>query len=121
MIACDTSGKSTQKAFIFSPYKKLAKLSLKRDILSFIICNSLKLDSRVAMLSESSANWFSSAESGNTSSGRVCDDARNEPLDERRSGVVGRDCGPRELERRCGPDEDAFGVVLDAISVGCWL
>lgn len=36
MCHLPTSGKSTQKAFIFKPYKKLAKLSLKRARLSCI-------------------------------------------------------------------------------------
>ncbi|TKA71963.1 hypothetical protein B0A49_09940, partial [Cryomyces minteri] len=58
------SGKSTQNAFMFSPYKKPAKFSLKRDRLSCSSCKCMKLASRSAMLSDSSANAGSSASSG---------------------------------------------------------
>lgn len=50
-----TSGKSTQKAFIFMPYRKLAKLSLNLLKLSCINCKCMKLASRSAIESESSA------------------------------------------------------------------
>ena len=50
-----TSGKSTQKAFMFMPYRKLAKLSLNRLKLSCISCKCMKLASRSAIESESSA------------------------------------------------------------------
>lgn len=50
------SGKSTQKAFIFNPYRKLAKLSLNRVRLSCISCKCIKLASRSAIESASSAN-----------------------------------------------------------------
>ena len=50
-----TSGKSTQKAFMFIPYKKLAKLSLNLLKLSCINCRCMKLASRSAIESESSA------------------------------------------------------------------
>jgi len=50
-----TSGKSTQNAFMFIPYKKLAKLSLNRLRLSCINCKCIKLASKSAIESESSA------------------------------------------------------------------
>ena len=50
-----TSGKSTQKAFMFIPYKKAAKLSLNLLRLSCINCTCMKLASRSAIESESSA------------------------------------------------------------------
>jgi len=59
-----TSGKSTQKAFMFSPYRKLAKLSLNRDKLSCMSCRCIKFASRSAMLSEISAKAGSREESG---------------------------------------------------------
>lgn len=58
------SGKSTQKAFMFRPYRKAAKLSEKRASDSCISCRCMKLASRSAMLSLSSANCGSSASSG---------------------------------------------------------
>jgi hypothetical protein len=59
-----TSGKSTQKAFIFRPYKKLAKLSPNRDKLSCMSCRCMKFASRSAILSESSAKAGSREDSG---------------------------------------------------------
>lgn len=56
-----TSGKSTQNAFIFNPYKKLAKLSLNRVKLSCINCRCMKFASRSAIESASSANCGSRA------------------------------------------------------------
>ena len=50
-----TSGKYTQKAFMFIPYKKLAKLSLNRLKLSCISCRCIKLASKSAIESASSA------------------------------------------------------------------
>ncbi len=60
-----TSGKSTQKAFMFIPYKKLAKLSLNLLKLSCINCRCMKLASRSAIESESSANAGSRESRGN--------------------------------------------------------
>ena len=54
-VSWRTSGKSTQKAFMFMPYRKLAKLSLNRLKLSCISCKCMKLASRSAIESESSA------------------------------------------------------------------
>lgn len=63
---CRTSGKSTQKAFMFMPYKKLAKLSLNRLRLSCISCKCMKLASKSAIESESSAKAGSRDSSGKT-------------------------------------------------------
>lgn len=60
-----TSGKSTQKAFMFIPYKKLAKLSLNLLKLSCINCRCIKLASRSAIESESSAKAGSRESRGN--------------------------------------------------------
>ena len=60
-----TSGKSTQKAFIFIPYKKLAKLSLNLLKLSCINCRCMKLASRSAIESENSATAGSRDSRGN--------------------------------------------------------
>ena len=59
-----TSGKSTQKAFIFNPYKNPAKLSLKRDRLSCMSCRCAKFCSRSAMASLSSAKPSCRSSSG---------------------------------------------------------
>jgi hypothetical protein len=59
-----TSGKSTQKAFIFMPYKNPAKLSLNRAKLSCMSCKCMKLASRSAIESDSSAKASSSDSSG---------------------------------------------------------
>lgn len=61
-----TSGKSTQNAFMFIPYRKLAKLSLNLLRLSCINCKCMKLASRSAIESESSAKDGSSDSSGKT-------------------------------------------------------
>lgn len=58
------SGKSTQNAFMFRPYKKAAKLSLKRASDSCISCRCIMFASRSAMLSLSSAKPGSSVSSG---------------------------------------------------------
>lgn len=60
-----TSGKSTQNAFMFMPYKKLAKLSLNLLKLSCINCRCMKLASRSAIESESSAKAGSRDSRGN--------------------------------------------------------
>lgn len=99
-----TSGKSTQKAFIFMPYRKLAKLSLNRLRLSCMSCRCIKLASRSAIESLSSANPGSSASSGKA---EVAVDwpgvkvwlSRREVWEEGRSGVEGREGGwAREAE-----------------------
>lgn len=92
-----TSGKSTQKAFMFMPYKKLAKLSLNLLKLSCINCRCMKLASRSAIESESSANAGSRDSRGKAEA----EDApgvkvwlsRREVREEGRSGVEGREGG----------------------------
>ena len=92
-----TSGKSTQKALIFMPYKNAPKFSLKRPKLSFSNCRCMKFASRSAMLSLSSANAGSRDANGKSAFeadvlplGVVCE-ARKLVRDGGRSGVVGRD------------------------------
>lgn len=93
-----TSGKSTQKAFMFRPYKKLAKSSLNRARLSCMSWKCIILASRSAKASESSAKAGSKVFNGNGSPPWVLRwaDSRNEERDEGRRGVVGRD---RDVER----------------------
>ncbi|KAF2018485.1 hypothetical protein BU24DRAFT_171839 [Aaosphaeria arxii CBS 175.79] len=64
-----TSGKSTQKAFMFMPYRKPAKLSEKRARLSCMSCSWTKLDSRSAIASESSAKSSCRSSRGDTEPG----------------------------------------------------
>ena len=83
-----TSGKSLQKAFMFNPYRKLAKLSLKRARLSCISCNCSKLEFRSVNESDNSAKAGSRESSGNI----WLLNARslvNEPREMWRRGVVG--------------------------------
>lgn len=89
-----TSGKSTQKALTFSPYRKLAKHSPKRARLSCMICRCMKFASRSAILSESSAKTGSSEamEMEEMSVGRrLCEEERRELREGGRRGVMG--CG----------------------------
>lgn len=102
--------KSTQNAFIFNPYRKLAKLSLNLDKLSCMICMSPMLTSSVVIASESSANAGSSALRGKASS--VGFELTREPREERRRGVGGRD-GGREPGLRWEDD----GVVVAASAI----
>src|SRR5277367_2883062 len=90
------SGKSTQNAFMFKPYKKLAKLSLNLAKLSCINCKCMKLASKSAIESDSSANAGSNDSRGASDAPMRLDlpDSR----DEGRKGVVGRDVGRRLLE-----------------------
>ena len=89
-----TSGKSTQNAFMFIPYKKLAKLSLNRDRLSCISCRCIKFASRSAIESDSSANAGSRNSKGNSEevppAVKLCP-SRNDVRELERRGVVGRD------------------------------
>lgn len=80
---------------MFSPYRKLAKLSLNLDRLSCMICMSPMSASSVAIASESSAKAGSRTFSGKGSSAE--DLPCWEPRDDRRRGVAGRELG-RELE-----------------------
>jgi hypothetical protein len=98
-----TSGKSTQKAFIFNPYRKLAKFSLNLAKLSCINCKCMKLASKSAIESDSSANAGSNTSKGAFDAPPMLDlpDSRREEREEGRSGVVGRESGLRlpEVER----------------------
>jgi hypothetical protein len=112
-----TSGKSTQNAFIFNPYRKLAKFSLNLDKLSCINCRCIKLASKSAIESDNSANAGSKASRGASVAPPmlVFPDSRNEDLEEGRKGVVGRESGLRLPE----PDRlvllPACGVVEEDI------
>ncbi len=93
MLHLLTSGKSTQKALTFNPYRKLAKHSLKRARLSCISCICMKLASRSAMLSDSSAKAGSKDEIGvDAAEYEPCvgvREERSELRDGGRRGVVG--------------------------------
>ena len=92
---------------MFMPYKKLAKLSLNRDKLSCMSCMCIKLASKSAIESLSSANAGSKASSGKAEvltpkrPGVNVWLSRRLVRDEGRSGVEGRDGGLRlaEVER----------------------
>jgi len=91
------SGKSTQKALMFMPYRNAPKFSLNLPKLSLSSCRCMKLASRSAMLSLNSANAGSREASGNSvferdalPLGVVCD-ARRLVREGGRNGVVGRD------------------------------
>jgi len=92
-----TSGKSTQNAFMFNPYKKLAKFSLNLDKLSCINCRCIKLASKSAIESDSSAKAGSKLSRGSSDAPPVLDlpDSRRDDLEEGRKGVVGRETGLR--------------------------
>lgn len=110
--------KSMQNAFIFSPYRKLAKLSLNLDRLSCMICISPISASSVAIASESSAKAGSSTFRGNKSS--VEDFPCCEPREDRRRGVAGRELG-RELEDFTFfpvEMENWTGVVVEGDAIG---
>ena len=96
-----TSGKSTQKAFIFNPYRKLEKDSVKRERLSCMSWKCIMLASRSAMASDSSAKAGSNALSGNDASvpPALRAESRNDEREEGRRGVVGREVRDLELER----------------------
>jgi len=93
-VELQTSGKSTQKAFMFIPYKKLAKLSLNRDRLSCINCRCIKFASRSAIESDSSAKAGSRDSRGNSKEMPPAVKpwpSRNDVRELERRGVVGRD------------------------------
>lgn len=116
-----TSGKSTQKAFMFMPYRKPAKLSLNRARLSCMSCSCTKFCSRSAMASLSSAN------PSDRPSSALEDDAprerwalsRRELREEGRRGVVGRERGERERRRRSREEGGSWVGVVDAILLCC--
>jgi hypothetical protein len=111
MLSCSnplrlTSGKSTQKAFIFKPYRKLAKFSLNRAKLSCINCKCIKFASRSAIESDNSANAGSKVSKGVSDTLVLAlADSRKDDREEGRKGVVGRDTGPRL------PDVDRFMLL----------
>jgi hypothetical protein len=85
---------------MFRPYRKLAKLSLKRAKLSCINCKCMKLASRSAIESDNSANDGSKDSRGAFDRPPTLDlpDSRKDEREDGRSGVVGRDVGLRLLE-----------------------
>lgn len=107
---------------MFKPYKKAAKLSLKRAKLSCITCRCMKFASRSTILSESSAKAGSKASNGDASFAPA--ESRKLVLETGRSGVVGRagDLRPRLVDRLRGPrwtGGSAVGVV-DAMFPDQW-
>lgn len=109
-----TSGKSTQYAFIFKPYKKLAKLSLKRAKLSCISCKSIMFASRLAIESESSANWGSNCSRGAVEAAWCWVlEERREEREEGRRGVVGRE--RERVPEGMVAEEDMFLFVSDGV------
>jgi hypothetical protein len=110
------SGKSTQNAFILRPYKKLAKFSLNLARLSCINWRCIKLASRSAIESASSANAGSNDSRGTPKAPPKLDlpESRREDREDGRRGVVGREVGRRFLE----PDRLLLlvrGVVDDMV------
>ena len=96
MFSLRTSGKSTQKAFMFMPYRNPAKLSENRARLSCINCNCMKFCSRSAIASLSSAKPScrpSSALPEAEAARPRCEESRREEREDARRGVVGRDRG----------------------------
>lgn len=85
---------------MFRPYKKLAKLSLKRARLSCIHCKCMKLASKSAIESDSSAKDGSNDSRGAWDGPPMLDlpDSRKDEREDGRNGVVGRDVGLRLLE-----------------------
>jgi hypothetical protein len=109
-----TSGKSTQKAFIFIPYRKLAKLSLNRLRLSCINCKCMKLASRSAIESDNSANAGSRHSNGKAEVPALGVNvwlSRRDVRELGRKGVEGREGG---LLR----DADVEGFGLGTFMVG---
>ena len=97
-----TSGKSTTKAFMFSPYRKLAKLSPNLLRLSCINWRCIRFASRSAIESLNSANCGSKASRGDGPVKSLLCDALNEDREDARSGVVGRETGDRDLTLPAG-------------------
>lgn len=113
-----TSGKSTQKAFMFMPYKNPAKLSLNRARLSCISCSCTKFCSKSAIASLSSANPScrpSSALEVEALRER-CALSRRELREDGRRGVVGRERGERERRRWEREEGGSWVGVVDAIA-----
>jgi hypothetical protein len=120
MERVNTSGKSTQKAFIFNPYKKLAKFSLNLAKLSCINCICMKLASKSAIESDSSAKAGSKDSKGASEAPATLDflpDSRRDERDDGRRGVVGRERGLRLPDVERFTLLPAWGVVEDDIVV----
>jgi hypothetical protein len=100
-VGISTSGKSTQNAFIFKPYKKLAKDSLNRAKLSCISWKCIIFASKSAIASDNSAKAGSKVFKGNAAPPRVLALAvsRKDERDDGRIGVVGRDVRVRDVDR----------------------
>lgn len=96
-----TSEKSTQNAFMFRPYRKLAKDSLNRARLSCISWKCIMLASKSATASDSSPKAGSNSFKGNepSPSPALRAESRKEDRDDGRSGVVGRELRVLELGR----------------------
>ena len=94
------SGKSTQKAFILRPYKKLAKLSLNLARLSCISWTCMKLASRSVIESANSANAGSRDSRGVYDAPPTLDlpESRRDDREDGRRGVDGREGGRRLIE-----------------------
>jgi hypothetical protein len=116
-----TSGKSTQKAFMFIPYRNPAKLSENRARLSCISCNCRKFCSRSAMASLNSAKPSckpSSALPDAEAARPRWDESRKEEREDGRRGVVGRDRGDLLRVRRY---EGVVVGVVEAMYAWQWV
>lgn len=116
-LAYLTSGKSTQNAFIFKPYRKLPNDSVNRSKLSCISWKCIKLASRSAMPSASSANEFSKILSGNADSDKLppYEDSRKDDCDVARSGVVGRGVRARGVVRFIAESGISLAILLQCL------
>lgn len=111
------------------PYRKLAKLSLKRARLSCISWKCIMFASRSAMASASSPKCGSKALSGKGASLLALAESRKEDRDEGRRGVVGRDALFRDVERFlscdmvlwCGWCCRYVGLFGDALDDALWV
>lgn len=94
---------------MFSPYRKLAKLSLNRERLSCISCRCMRFASRSAIESESSTKAGSIVSSGRVEDppglARKARPSRTEVREFGLKGVVGREEGAwlREVDRLTVP------------------
>jgi hypothetical protein len=129
--AMGASGKSTTNAFMLRPYKKLAKHSPNLLRLSCMSCRCMKLASRSAIESLSSANWGSRASRAKAGAIPLLCDPRKDDLEEGLRGVVGRDTGERdrgrsgrrlrEVDRGCSMFENAREEVSPAQIIWRWM
>ena len=109
-----TSGKSTQKAFMFIPYMKLANDSLNRARLSCMSWKCIKFASKSAIESASSAKAGSNELSGKGASCCALDraDSRKDERDDGRRGVVGREVRDLEFDRLTPGFQPSISVGL---------